>query len=124
MEYCRYIKRFIIIFLTNTDPYVKLLFNMDKDYTKINLRDFRHNLTQLKDAMEAGFVYEVMKKGKTFGYFVPAKYEIEIKEKKKIDREAFQRALEDAIGCAKEEGDENFDYKKEYMKLLEEEYLK
>lgn len=97
----------------------------EKDYTKINLRNFRHNLTHLKDAIDSGVVFEVVKKGETFGYFVPAKYEIEIKEKKEErDVEGFQKAFKEALGCAKQEGDENFDYKKEYMKLLEKKYLK
>jgi antitoxin (DNA-binding transcriptional repressor) of toxin-antitoxin stability system len=43
----------------------------NKDYTKINLRDFRHNLTQVKDSLSSGEMFEVLEKGSPIGYFIP-----------------------------------------------------
>lgn len=54
---------------------------MNKDYKKINLRDFRHKFTQLKDSIASGQIYEVIEKGNSLGYFVPKNYEVIVKNK-------------------------------------------
>lgn len=54
-----------------------------KEYTKINLRDFRHNLTQLKDSIEAGMIYQITEKGSPLAYFIPVQYDIDVKTSKK-----------------------------------------
>lgn len=96
------------------------------EYKKINLRKFRHNLTQLKDSLNAGQAYEVIDRGKTLAYFIPSDYEIKVKKREDKDQKEYEKAIKDLIGCVKmsEEEKKNFDYKKEYRKALEEKYLK
>jgi len=96
------------------------------EYKKINLREFRHNLTQLKDSLNAGQAYEVIDRGKTLAYFIPSKYDVKVKEREDKDQKEYEKAIKDLIGCVKmsEEEKKNFDYKKEYRKALEEKYLK
>lgn len=96
------------------------------EYTKINLRKFRHNLTQLKDSLKAGQAYEVIDRGKTLAFFIPSEYEIEIKRINTRKQKDFEKILQEAIGCVKmsKEKKKNFDYDKEYRKALEEKYLK
>lgn len=94
------------------------------EYKKINLRKFRHNLTQLKDSLKHGQAYEVLERGEPLAYFIPASYEIEMK--KGSSKKNVSKILEDAIGCVEmtEEQKENFDYDKEYRKAMEEKHLK
>lgn len=98
---------------------------MNIKYKKINLRNFRHNLTQLKDSLSAGQAYEVIDRGKTLAFFIPSEYEIKIEVKKKPDIN-YLKVLNDAIGCVhmSEKKKKSFDYKEEYRKALEKEYLK
>jgi len=99
---------------------------MKKEYKKINLRDFRHNLTQLKDSLNAGQIYEVIDRGETLAYFIPPRYEIKLKKDSSPKNTNVEDILENAIGCIKmtEREKKNFDYKKEYRKYLENRYLK
>ena len=99
---------------------------MDIKYKKINLRDFRHNLTQLKDSLNAGQAYEVIDRGKTLAFFIPSDYEIIISRKEEKKQKEFEKKMKDLFGCVKmsKEEKENFDYKKVYRKMLEDEYLK
>ena len=101
-----------------------LNFLLNMKYKKINLRNFRHNLTQLKDSLEAGQAYEVLERGKPLAYFIPAKYKIEVK-KKRTDKDV-KKILEEAIGCVKmtEEEKRNFDPDAIYRKAMEEKHLK
>jgi predicted ATP-dependent endonuclease of OLD family len=69
---------------------------MNKDYTKIKLRDFRRNLTQLKDS---GQVYEVTQRGATLAYFVPATYKMRLETKNTTNNKEFLKALEDLAKC-------------------------
>jgi len=94
------------------------------DYKKINLRKFRHDLTQLKDSLKAGQAYEVIDRGKSLAYFIPSSFEIETKEK--TPQKNFDKILEDAIGCVEmtEKEKKNFDPDKIYRKALEDKYLK
>lgn len=95
----------------------------NKKYTKINLRDFRHNLTQLKDSIEAGVIYEVAEKGSPLAYFIPVQYNIKIeKNNKDLTQESFKKALNLPVGTFKLSKD--VDYKEEYRRLLEKKYLK
>ncbi len=99
-----------------------------KDYKKINLRDFRHNLTQLKDSLADGQVYEVIEKGNPIGYFVPSQYDIKLKEKLKkpqSDKTLFE-ILEPMRGKfeLKDEIKHFTDYKKAYHYLLDKKYNK
>lgn len=98
---------------------------MENQYKKINLRDFRYNLTKLKDSLDAGQAYEVIDRGQTLAYFIPPKYKIKLTEKKKVSKEDFKKILEDAVGCAelKEEVKNEKNYKIAYRKLLEKKYL-
>ncbi len=99
---------------------------MEDQYKKINLRDFRYNLTQLKDSLNAGQAYEVIDRGQTLAYFIPPRYKIKLIEKKKLSKEDFKKILEDAIGCVKmtEKEKRNFDYDKEYRKAMERKHLR
>ncbi len=94
-------------------------------YKKINLRKFRHSLTQLKDSLNAGQAYEVIDRGKTLAYFIPSDYQIEVK-KKDIKQQDYEKFIKSLFGCVKmsEEKKKNFDYEKEYRKALEKKYLK
>lgn len=93
-----------------------------REYTKINLRDFRHNLTQLKDSIEAGMIYQVTEKGSPLAYFIPVQYDIDVKTSKKgLTQETFVKALNSKEG--KFDIPKNGNYKKRYRELLEEEYL-
>lgn len=95
------------------------------DYTKINLRDFRHNLTQLKDSLASGEMYEVLEKGSPLGYFIPAQFDIKVKRKKDISQKKFREAI---LGLAegiefKDEVKDCKDYEEAYRRLLEKKYL-
>lgn len=96
---------------------------MEKDYKKINLRDFRHNLTQLKDSLNTGQVYEVIDRGRTLAYFIPSTYQVKLKKKDKQQGE-FKKALIDVMGTIdlKDEVKEEKDYKKAYHTLLDKKY--
>lgn len=69
----------------------------NKDFTKINLRDFRYNLSQLKDALAKGEVFQVIERGNPIAYFISAKYEIELKNKK-ISQEVYKKLLNEIKG--------------------------
>lgn len=99
---------------------------MKKEYKKINLRDFRHNLTQLKDSLNAGQIYEVIDRGETLAYFIPPEYEIKLSKDTSLNSAKVENVLENAIGCVKmsEKEKKNFDYKKEYGKYLRDRYVK
>lgn len=101
-----------------------LNFLLNMEYKKINLRKFRHNLTQLKDSLEAGQAYEVLERGKPLAYFIPADYKIDVK--KGTTKKDVSKILDNAIGCVNmtEKEKETFDYDSEYRKALEEKYLK
>lgn len=94
------------------------------EYKKINLRKFRHNLTQLKDSLASGQAYEVVERGQPLAYFIPADYEVIVE--KKNSKKDVRKILNDAIGCVKmtDETKKSFDYKKEYRKAMEEKHLK
>lgn len=97
----------------------------NKEYKKINLRNFRHNLTQVKDSLASGEMYEVLEKGSAIGYFIPAQFDIKITKKKNIPQEEFRNAV---LGLAegiefKDEVKDCKDYKEAYRKLLEKKYL-
>lgn len=47
-----------------------------------------------------------------------------MQKRKESNKKEFAKALKEAIGCAKSPNDKNFDYKKEYRKILEKKYLK
>ena len=97
---------------------------MKKEYKKINLRDFRHNLTQLKDSLNAGQIYEVIDRGETLAYFIPPKYEVKIVKKKDRKQEEFKKIFLDVMGTIelKDEIKGETDYKKAYHKLLDKKY--
>ena len=63
------------------------------EYKKINLRDFRHNLTQVR---ESGLAYTVLKKGEVYGYFIPSnsEYKVNIVKKQKSDK---QKSFEEVL---------------------------
>ena len=97
----------------------------NKDYTKINLRDFRHNLTQVKDSLSSGEMFEVLEKGSPIGYFIPVQFDIKVTKKEDISQEEFRKAV---LGLAegiefKDEVKDCKDYKEAYRKLLEKKYL-
>lgn len=98
------------------------------EYNKINLRDFRHNLTQLKDSLADGVAYEVIEKGNSLGYFIPAQYEIKVKEKKSdtLSRKEFLRVLEKLQGSVelKDEVKHFENMKDAYHFLLDKKYNK
>lgn len=104
---------------------------INKEYKNINLRDFRHNFTQLKDALANGEIYQVIEKGNALGFFVPANYGVEVKEIQTDKSELFINLLrsiresvelnDDAKELSKTYGN---DYKKIYHKLLDKKYSK
>ena len=98
---------------------------MNIEYKKINLRNFRQNLTQLKDSLNAGQAYEVIDRGKTLAYFIPSEYEVKVNKKTKSTEE-IERILTEAIGCVhmSEKKKKTFDYDKEYRKAMEKKHLK
>ena len=98
---------------------------MNIEYKKINLRNFRQNLTQLKDSLNAGQAYEVIDRGKTLAYFIPSEYEVNI-DKKTKSTEEIERILTEAIGCVhmSEKKKKTFDYDKEYRKAMEKKHLR
>jgi antitoxin (DNA-binding transcriptional repressor) of toxin-antitoxin stability system len=103
------------------------MFNMEnKDYKKINLRNFRHNLTQVKDSLASGEMYEVLEKGSPIGYFIPAHFDVKVSKKKKYTQEDYQRALLGLIGCTeyKDEVKDAKNYKEAYHRLLDKKYGK
>lgn len=99
------------------------MFNME--YKKINLRDFRNNLSEVRDS---GYAYTILKKGEVYGYFVPAEYDIEIKHKDgAVSREEFFEILERFRKHPLEFKDEVKDaktVKEAYHRLLDIEYGK
>jgi antitoxin (DNA-binding transcriptional repressor) of toxin-antitoxin stability system len=102
------------------------MFNMEnKDYKKINLRNFRHNLTQVKDSLSSGEMYEVLEKGNPVGYFIPAHFDIAVSKKKSTSKQELKKAiLSLSKGIEfKDEVKECKDYKEAYRKLLEKKYL-
>jgi len=94
------------------------------EYKKINLRKFRHNLTQLKDSLASGQAYEVVERGQPLAYFIPVDYKVTLE--KKNSKKDVKRILNDAVGCIKmrENKKKSFDYEKEYRKAMEEKHLK
>jgi antitoxin (DNA-binding transcriptional repressor) of toxin-antitoxin stability system len=98
---------------------------MNIEYKKINLRNFRQNLTQLKDSLNAGQAYEVIDRGKTLAYFIPSEYEVKVNKKTKSTEE-IERILTEAIGCVhmSEKKKKTFDYDKEYRKAMEKKHLR
>ena len=98
---------------------------MNIEYKKINLRNFRQNLTQLKDSLNAGQAYEVIDRGKTLAYFIPSEYEVKVNKKTKRTEE-IERILTEAIGCVhmSEKKKKTFDYDKEYRKAMEKKHLR
>jgi len=97
------------------------MFNMK--YKKINLRDFRNNLTQLRDSGQA---YTIFKKGVPFAYFIPSEYEVKV-TKKKITQEEFCKILDSMTSHGVELKDEvkgEDSYKEVYRRLLEKKYLR
>lgn len=98
---------------------------MNIEYKKINLRNFRRNLTQLKDSLNAGQAYEVIDRGKTLAYFIPSEYDVSVSKKTKSDEE-IEKILSEAIGCVhmSKKKKKNFDYEKEYRKAMEKKHLR
>lgn len=98
---------------------------MNKDYTKIKLRDFRKNLSQLKDSLAVGEVFQVIERGKPFAYFVPAEYEVKLK-KKKVSKGEYSEIISEAIGSIKldDEVKRTGDYMETYRKEMIKKYLK
>jgi antitoxin (DNA-binding transcriptional repressor) of toxin-antitoxin stability system len=94
------------------------------EYKKINLRKFRHNLTQLKDSLASGQAYEVIDRGQPLAYFIPVEYEVVV-EKKNSKRDV-KKILSSATGCVamSEAKKKTFDHDKEYRKAMEEKHLK
>jgi len=103
------------------------MFNMKKDkpYKKINLRNFRHNLTQVKDSLTSGEMYEVLEKGNPVGYFIPAHFDIKITKKKDISQKEWEDLVRSLAGAFefKDEVKDSKNYKDAYRKLLEKKYL-
>jgi len=97
----------------------------NKNYTKINLRNFRHNLTRVKDSLTSGQMYEVLEKGSPIGYFIPAQFDIKISKKKEISQEEFRKIVLRLINSTelRDEVKDCKDYDKAYRKLLEKKYL-
>lgn len=105
--------------------HIKLLFNMGDsvDYTKINLRKFRHEFTQLKDSLNSGNVYEIVDRGKPLAYLIPSEYNVKLKRKNIKGKEDFPGIVNNLFGCAKSVGSPTkLDYKKEYLKRLKRKY--
>jgi len=94
------------------------------EYKKINLRKFRHNLTQLKDSLANGQVYKVIERGQPLAYFIPADYEVVIE--KKNSKKNVEKILNEAIGSVPMSASKkkNFDYDKEYRKAMEKKHLR
>lgn len=109
------------------------MLNMVEDkvtnYRKINLREFRHKFTELKDSINSGQIYQVTERGNILGYFVPNGYDIVRKGKKKISQDEFTKIVSSLKGKLKLRGYENkpipedLDYRSIYRKHLEEKYL-
>jgi antitoxin (DNA-binding transcriptional repressor) of toxin-antitoxin stability system len=98
-----------------------------EDYTKINLREFRQNLSQVKDSLASGQAYELMERGVSLGYLVPVKgFKITEEKKKKMTQEEWVEFVHSLIGCAelKDEIKDVDDYMEGYRILLEKKYLK
>ena len=98
-----------------------LNFLLNMEYKKINLRKFRQELTQVKDSGQA---YQVLERGKPLAYFIPTKYQVDIK--KKTSQKDYEKILNDLIGVVKMTNEEkkNFDPDEIYRKALEDKYLK
>jgi hypothetical protein len=105
--------------------------SINKEYKKINLRDFRHNFTQLKDSLADGEIYQVVEKGNSLGFFIPSAYNVEVKNAEEDKTNEFVKYFlsvrgsfslnDEAKELAKVYGN---DYKKIYHKLLEKKYSK
>jgi len=95
------------------------------EYKKINLRKFRHNLTQLKDSLEAGQAYEVLERGKPLAYFIPAKYNVKVDDEEEKQKR-YEKATKELFGIIKmtEEEKKNFDPDAIYRKAMEEKHLR
>ena len=91
----------------------------NKEYTKINLRDFRHNLTQLKDSLVR--IYE---KGIPIGCYIPEQYEVKIESKQEIRREQMRKALQLPLGHLATQKHKNIDANEEFKKIMIEKYKK
>lgn len=106
---------------------LNLTLNMEnKDYTKIKLRDFRHNLSQLKDSLSYGQVYEITEKGKSLAYFIPSSYEVKL-QKKKSSRKEILEALDRLQKSIPEELKKRIEkegYEKLYREEMEKKYLR
>lgn len=83
------------------------------EYKKINLREFRHNLTQLKDSPIA--IYE---RGIHIGYYIPKQYDIEVVTGQEKKREGLKEALKLPLGHLKSQKNKNIDVNKEFKKLM------
>jgi len=94
----------------------------NKEYTKINLRDFRHNLTQLKDSIEAGTVFEIYEKNVPIFICASRHYELKPLTEDEQTPEEFDEIL--AMPVEKSKLPNDFDVDKEYRKLLEQKYRK
>jgi len=91
-------------------------------YTKINLRDFRHNLTQLKDSMVEGEVYRVYEKGTPLAYIIPEGYDIDLNTEQEKRVKAFKESLSMPTGRVNRPKD--FDADREIEKIFQERYKK
>lgn len=91
-------------------------------YTKINLRDFRHNLTQLKNSMVEGEVYRVYEKGTPLAYIIPEGYDIDLD----IEQEKRAKAFKDSLSMptGRIERPSNFEADREIKKIILEKYKK
>ena len=101
---------------------------MNADFVKMEFGDFEKKLSKPESLFSNGKAYEVLKKGETLGYFVPAQYEISLTKKRKhLSQRGYKRVLQDAIGSI-ELKDEirhvGSDYMKGYRILLEKKYLR
>ncbi len=92
----------------------------NREYTKINLRDFRHNLTQLKDSLQAGVVYEVYERGIPYFICASKEYEVILKHKKEKTVDDFENML--SMPTERKSLPKNLDVDKEYGKLLDKKY--
>lgn len=98
-----------------------------KDYTKINLRELRQNLSRVKDSLASGQAYEVMQRGISLGYILPLKgYKIEKEKGSEMSKIEWNELVDRLQGCAelKDEIKDEKDYMVGYRKLLEKKYLK
>ena len=103
------------------------MFNIMKDYTRINLRDFRQNLTKVKDSLASGQAYEVMERNISLGYLIPTKgFKVTKEKEEKMTHEEFIELVKGMIGKfeLKDEIKGLDDYMEGYSSLLESKHLK